>query len=795
MSEQINNEKIKEHDSLEEYKDNMAKYSIVVTRRRALAEIRDGFKPIQRRLLWDMYNDIKSTGFVKSQRVTGDVIGKYSPHGADSAYLAIRPMINIFQCRIPLFTPHGDFGGVDGSPASAARYTELKLSKAAYDIIFDNMKDDPKVVDYSPNFDNTLKEPDFLPTSIPLLLINGSSGIAVGISSSIPVHSPIEVIEVTRKLLRDPNADFVLIPDQCSPCHIIDTDWRAINQHGGSFRVRGRVEFGEYRAGRDREAYPAIFIKSLPDGVYSNTIKEAVEKMAEKKECPMIKDIYDNTKTIVDIVIQCNKGADLEFVKQLLYKKTGLESSISVNFEAIDGIECHYMSYRDYLLKFIEYRKMTKFRQHNFRLMNIKTRMHILATYLKAMESGYIDEIVGMIRRQKNVQDRSVMTEYIIKHCDMTQLQAEYILSSDLRKLAEGYIPIYKEEYKKLQEEFAFTEEFVLDKAKIIDEIDQEMLEIEKAYGTPRYCDIIKASDDTNIPKGTFKIVISENNYIRKLSLEDKALAIKGDQPKFIMKVENTESLLLFDNKGKVFKLPVHKVNPTDKSSPGIDIKLLIRNCTADIAAVIYEPTLKQVLEIKNTKHFLTTVSEGNFIKKIDLEDFINVPTSGMIYTKLANNDSVKDVMITPNKLDVIVYSGHKALRISVNDIPVYKRASQGVLAMNTTDTISGISLVYPDAKYIVIVTATGRFNKFNITGLDRSARNKAGSSVIKLAKGDRIVAIYGVNDTDVLKISTTNTKHEINISDIVIGSSVSSGMKILDDKNFTVIKAEVIRN
>lgn len=793
MSNQVINEKIKEHDSLEEYKDNMVKYAIVITRRRALAEIRDGFKPIQRRILWDFYDRIKSTGFVKSQRVAGDIIGVLSPHGADSAYLAFRPMINTFQCRIPLLQPHGDFGGVDGSPASAARYTEARLSQAAYDIIFNNMKDDPKVVDYSPNYDNTYKEPDFLPTSIPLLLINGTAGIAVGISSNIPVHSPVEVIEVTRKLLRNPNADFVLIPDQCSPCHIIDTDWRSINDHGGTFRVRGHVEFGEYRAGRDRESYPSIFIKSLPDGVYSGDVKETIEKLAEKKECPMIKDVYDNTKTSVDMVIQCNKGADLEFVKQLLYKKTGLESSISVNFEAIDGIECKYMSYREYLLKFIEYRKITKFRQHNFKLRNIKTRMHILNTYLTAMKSGYIDEIVGMIRRQKNVKDRTIMTEYIIKNCKMTQLQAEYILGSDLRKLAQGYIPIYEEEYKQLEKDYAFTEQFVLDKNKIIDEIDQEMLEIEKKYGTPRYCDIIKASDDTNIPKGTFKIVISENNYVRKLSLDDKALAIKGDNPKFILKVENTEAILLFDNKGKVFKLPVHKVNPTDKSSPGIDIKLLIRNCTADIATVIYEPLLLEVMKNKGTKHFLTTVTAGNFIKKMDLEDFANVPTAGMIYTKIPPEDSVKDVMITPNKLDVIVYSGHKALRMSVNDIPVYRRASQGVLAMNTNDMIHGISLVYPDAAYIVIVTETGKFNKFNISGLVRSTRNKAGSPVIKLAKTDRIVAIYGVNDKDILTVTTVDGKYDIPVANIVVGSSVSTGMKVLD-KTTTVLKADVIR-
>ena len=790
----MQNERIKEHDSLEEYKDNMVKYAIVVIRRRALSEIRDGLKPIQRRILWTFYKDIKSNGFVKSQKVTGAVIGSYSPHGDTSAYMAFRPMINDFQAKIPLLEQHGNFGTISGEPASAARYTEARLSKFAWDVIFNNMIDDERVIDYSPNFDGTTKEPDYLPTSVPLLLINGSSGIAVGIASDIPVHNPVEVIEVTRKLLRNPKADFVLIPDQCTPTKIIDTDWRTINQTGhGSCRVRGLVEIGTYKAGRDREEYPAIFIKSLPDGVYSGSIKEAIEKMAEKKECPMIKDVYDNTKMTVDLVVQLNKGADPEFVKQLLYKKTDLEKSIKINFEAIDDIDCHSYSYREYLLKFIEYRKITKFRQYNFRLRNIATRMHTLETYLKAMKSGYIDEIVGMIRRQKKVDDNSIMTEYIIKHCKMTQLQAEFILRTDLRRLAEGYIPIYEKEFKQLSEDFKVCESFILNPEKIINEIDQEMLEIEKKYGMPRMAKIIKASDDTNIPKGTFKLVITENNYIRKLSLDDKANAIKGDQSKFILKVENTESILLFDNKGKVFKLPVHKVNPTDKNSPGIDIKLLIRNCTADIAAVIYEPALKQVLEIKNNKHFIATVTAGNYIKKMDIEDFINVPTSGMIYTKLPQNDYVKDVIIAPNKFDVIVYSGHKALRIGMNEIPVYKRASQGVFAMNTRDTISGLSLVYPDATHIVVVTESGKFNKYIIAGLEKSTRNRAGNSVIKLGKNDRIVAIYGVNDKNTLSVVTETGRGFVPVANVPIGSSASAGVKMLEEKSPVVIKAEVI--
>lgn len=790
----IDKEKIKECDSLEQYKNDMVLYSIVVIRRRALSDIRDGLKPIQRRILWTFFHDIHTKNFVKAQKVAGTVIGSYSPHGDTSAYQAFRPILNDFQTKLPLLEPHGNFGGLDGSPASSARYTEARLSKFAMDCIFENMRDDLKVVDYSPNYDNTTKEPNFLPTSIPLLLINGSTGIAVGLSSNIPVHNPVEVIEVTRKLLRNPKADFVLIPDQCTPTKIIDTDWKSINKNGyGSFRVRGITEVGTYKAGRDKEEYPAIFIKSLPDGVYSDSIKAAVEKMATNKECPMIRDVYDNTKLSVDIVIQLQKGADAEFVKQLLYKKTNLEKPVTINFEAIDDVVCKHYSYREYLLKFIEYRKITKFRQYNFRLRNINTRLHTLTTYLKAMESGYIDEIIGMIRRQTKVDDKNILTEYIIKHCKMTKLQAEFILSTDLRKLASGYVPIYKQEVKTLMANLKECESFILDPNKIINEIDQELVYFEKEYGMPRMAKVIKANDDTNIPKGVFKLVITENNYVRKLSLDDKVNPIKGDQVKFILKVDNTESILLFDDKGRVFKLPIHKITPTDKTAPGLDIKLLIKNCTADIAAVIYEPALKQVLEIKNNKHFLTTISEGNLIKKMDLEDFLNVPTSGMIYTKIAPNDSIKDVIIAPNKFDSIIYSGHKALRVSVHDIPVYKRASQGVIAMNTKDSISGLSLVYPDATYVVIVTASGKINKFSIQGLERMPRNRAGSSVIKLAKTDRIIGIYGVNDKNALSIVTLTNREVVPVSAIPVMSSVSAGVKILQEKNPTVVKVSVV--
>ena len=219
----------------------------------------------------------------------------------------------------------------------------------------------------------------------------------------------------------------------------------------------------------------------------------------------------------------------------------------------------------------------------------------------------------------------------------------------------------------------------------------------------------------------------------------------------------------------------------------------MIRNCTADIAAIINEETLKNVLAMKKSKHFMVVISEGNFIKKMDLEDFENVPASGLIYSRLADGDSIIDVDIVPAAFDIIIYSGHKALRLPVSDIPVYKRASQGVIAMNTREPITGLSIIYPDAKYVIVVTQSGKINKFDIAGLARGKRAKAGSSVISLKKTDKIVSIIGVNDKNTIMVVCASGRKIIPVSEIPISSSVSQGVKMLEAKDGIAIKAEII--
>lgn len=805
----MNTEKnIKDKDAFSAYKEDKVRYTIAVNRRRAIPDIKDSFKPVQRRLIQSMF-ELRTFGHSsqrKCAKIVGDCTGNYHPHGTTSAYEAMMPIANPWQCKIPLIDPDGNFGNVKGDPAAAERYTEAALSLFCQECIIGELFETDNVVDWIKTYDEKGLEPEYFPTKVPLLLVNGCTGIGVGIATDIPPHNLKEVIDATVALVDaqidawnksiqlgyevDPvDIPIVLIPDQCSPCKIIDTDWEAISKSGnGSYKARGIVDIEDYKG------YPSIIIKSLPDKVSTSVVTDKLDAMMVNKELPMVRDIIDSSAyDTVKIIIQLKKGSDPYFVRDLIYKRTAVESPFTVNFEVVDGLDTVRMNYKQYLEMFIASRLITKFRLYANRLQKVMTRYHKLDAYIKAIESGDIDNIISMIRKQKTTLDNDLV-EYLIKKLNITNIQAKFIIDIDIRHLSNGYLVKYKQDFAELTQLRSKYEKFILDKGLLLQELKTELLEIGDKYGRPRLCKVIKSKDDSSIPKGTFKLIITENNYVRKILETDKATPVRGDNPKFIKVVDNQESVLLFDNKGRVYKLPVHKIPVTERSNPGLDIRLVIKSLTADIIAVIYEPVVKAVSKLKD-KHFVTVITEGNFIKKLDILDFLTVPLSGIIYAKLADGDFVKSVDIISDKLDIIVYSEHKALRLPMNDVPNYKRASAGNKAMATDDKLGGLSVVYPNSTHVLVLTTSGKINKFNIEGLERSSRYKAGSTVIKLGKGDEIKAIYGVNDTNVLRVVMRESTNpiDINVADIASTSSVSPGVKMINTKSDKIIESEIL--
>lgn len=788
-------EKILKHIAHDQYVSDLALYTLAVNLVRALPDARDGLKPVARRIMYTLLNDEKATypKVVKSQKVNGDVMGNYHPHG--DTYPTFKTMINYFEAKVPLMNGQGGWGSVAGDPQSAARYTECGLSEFGRECVCGALEKNKEVVDWNPTYTNDKMEPQYLPVKVPLLLVNGIlGGIGTGVKADLPTHNLVEVIDATLRLIDDPKASVILIPDHCLPCDIIDTDWKNIcNKGEGTYRARATM-----KVTYDKDDYPYITIDSLPTYGTSAVTAKIEEGIASGK-FPQIISVDDESKNDhgVRIFIKLKKGTDVNFVKEALFKYTPCEQTCRVNFEVVLGTELVRLSYKEYLNLFIDFTINNKIKEYSAKHYVISTRLHKLDAFIKIVGSADIDRIIDLIRKRKESSDKELIELLINKH-KLTDIQAEYIINAQIKQLSKGYLGKYKEEFANLSKDEAWLEQRISNDKLILEDVKQELIYIKNKYGTKRICKVIKVSNIGNIPDGNFKMVITENNFVRKLTESDPVNIIKGDRPKFVLNVSNLESILLFDNKGRVFKLPVHKIPIVAKSDIGIDIKTVLKCLTADIIAAQYEPTIISLAKLKQ-KVYIAVLSKNNTIKKLDIQDFLNVPLSGITYSKLTGDDDIVDIQIVSDNMDLVLYSNDKALRISSKDVSLLKRNTIGTLGMGGKHgPMEGMNIIYLDkknpTKYIIVITDTGKINKFLAEGFACSSRNKAGNKVIDLGRGDKIKTVIGASDNNVLSIQTTNNNTStILVKDIPLGSSISKGTKLNINKTDIIIKVEIL--
>lgn len=788
-------EVIRQNTAHKQYIEDLALYTIATNLVRALPDVRDGLKPVARRILYTLMNDEKAVSpatQVKSAAVEGTVMKKYHPHSG--TYPTFKTMVNWFEIKQPMMIGQGSFGTVSGEVASAQRYTECCLSPFGLECVCGALYYNNEVVDWNPTYDNKHMEPQYLPVKVPLLLINGIlGGIGTGIKADLPSHNMGEVIDATLRLIDDPNAEVVLIPDHCLPCDIIDTDWKNICNKGyGSYRARATMSVSH-----DKNDYPYITITSLPMYGTNNVVNKIDEGIAAGK-FPQIIDVNDESKNDygVRIVIKLKKGTDVNFVKEALYKYTPCEQSFRVNFEAVYGTELVRLSYKAYLELFIKFATDNKIKEYSARHYVVSTKLHKLDAFIKIVGSPDIDKIINLIKKGKTSSDNELI-ELLISKYRLTDIQASYIINAQIKQLSRGYLDRYKEEFNKLSKEESWLEGRIANDKLIKEDVKNELIMLRNKYATPRICKVIKVSNLGNIPEGTFKIIITENNYIRKIGENENVNVIKGDRPKFVLTVSNLENILLFDNKGRVFKLPIHRIPIMAKNEPGIDVKGVIKGLTADIISVIYEPMVTKLAALKQ-KVYVAILSKNNTIKKLDIQDFINVPPSGIIYSKINQDDDIVDTQLVSDNMDLILYSDSKALRIASTDIALLKRNTIGTLGMGGQHgPMEGMSIIYTDhknpTKYVIVLTESGKVNKFSVAGFERSQRNKAGSRVIDLGRGDRIKTIFGASDNNTLNIITTGSNVSLPISQIQMMSSVSKGINVTQNKTDVVIRASIV--
>jgi len=765
-------------------REDMKAYAIYVARCRAIPDAIDGLKPVIRRILWCVAHDFKGQGSVKTAAVLGEVIKSYNPHGDTSVHTAIRNMINDFSTKYPTMVGVGGWGSKVNPNIAAPRYSHCGISKFSLDVFMRDIMDDRRATDWMNNYSNTKQEPVYLPAKIPTLLILGQMGIGVGMKSSIPSHNLGEVIDTTIKLIQNPRAKFCLIPDECMPCEIIDTDWQAINDKGkGNYIAQGIVDIGEYNN------HPALYVRSLPDFTFYESIKENICKLVESKKMPYIIDLISRTKTDLksldnktkfEEIIVLKKGTDPNFVKEFLYANTQMRQTRQVSVIVLDHNHLKGYNYRQYLLGFIEFRRASIARSLNARLQKCNTIIHQKIPYLKLLNSKDCDKIISAIRSQSGTDDQKLI-DYLIKKLNITPLQASYLIDLKLKNLSKGYLQKAAEDVKRYQAEANRIMDILLDPKKIDKVMIDQMLEIKAKYNSPILRKMISKGQASGIAPGTFKLVFTKKNFIRKIGENELIGSLGNDEYNFSLISENQDNIMVFSVLGKVFKIPTHKIPITAKGSNGMDIRLLNKYATSNMCCAATESLLTAFSKKSKMHNFIFVCTRNGYIKKIDIADILTAPTSGIIYSKVEEGDYVQSILFGPDKMDLLVLMGNKVLRVPGKQIPYLKRSTRGARISTGTSLIDSMSFINPNCIDLVVVTKSGMVNKLGINTIEPSNRGRAGIKVIKLKKDDQIIsAIPALPNSSLVVYEGGRSNTVIKLDNIPYGTTASAGVKLL---------------
>ncbi len=785
-------------------------YAMSVIVSRALPDVRDGLKPVHRRIIFAMYKGGYdwSKNFRKSARIVGDVIGKYHPHGDQAVYDALVRLVQDFSMSLPLLQGQGNFGSIDGDPPAAMRYTETKLGKISQYLTEDLEKN---TVSFRNNYDETEKEPTVLPSQYPNLLVNGAGGIAVGMATSIPPHNLGEVIDATNAFIENQNITIAQLmkyvpgPDFPTGGLIIGKDFikQGYNKGRGSFKIRGEIEFEEKKNGRS-----ILIIKSIPYQVNKSILNEKIALLARDKKIEGISDIRDESnREGIRIVIELRRGVEPETVRRQLYKLTNIESSFGFNSLALVENKPKLLNLKEFISEFIKFRETTVLKRVKFDLKKAEERAHILIGLAAAVEN--IDTIIKIIKNSKNndeakknllskkwkIKKSSKLVSIIekkknINSYSLTEKQVTAILELRLQKLTAFGIAEIETEINKLAKLIVDLNKILNSKKTLYNLIKNELNNIKDKYAVPRRTKIIDAVLNYNIEetiqKESVVINITNKGYIKRSPLTSLKAQKRGGKGKtgittreedFVVQIftANTHTpMLFFSTQGLVYKIKAYKIPEGTATSKGKSIFniLPLKNHHA-ISSIM--PLPEDENEWKNLKVIFVT-SKGN-IRKNSLEDFININASGKIAMKLSENDKIVGVKICKEDQDILLSTKFgKCIRFMSKKLRLFKgRSSKGIRGMQLAEGDEVISLSILDnskidtnkiskdpkikkglEKYILSVSENG-FGKRS-SYFDYRVTNRGGKGIIGIINSSRngnIACSLIVGEEDEIILST----------------------------------------
>lgn len=761
------NSKINEVFIEEELKESYLSYAMSVIVGRALPDVRDGLKPVHRRILFAM-NDLGITfnkAHKKSARIVGDVIGKYHPHGDSAVYEALVRLAQEFNMRYPLIDGQGNFGSIDGDSAAAMRYTEARIKKIASEIMKDIEKE---TVAFTPNFDESLQEPSVLPSRIPQLLINGSTGIAVGMATSIPPHNLTEIIDAALYLIDNldisveelVNLNLVKGPDFPTGATLIREssikDFYLTGQ--GSFKIKGVAEIEEtYRKGRS-----AIIIKEIPYMVNKTTFIERIVELVKNGKIKDIVDISDESnKEGIRVVVEVKKGGDPNIVLNQLYKFTNLQNSFSGKCLALVNGVPKILNLKEYLENFIYFRKEIIINRTKYDLKKAEEKLHLLEGLKIALEN--IDDIVKLIKASKNVQEAkdSLMEKY-----SFSERQAQAILDMKLQKLTSLEMNKIKEDYDTTLGLIKDYKYILENDSKQFDIIKDELKEVRDSYGDERKTKIIEADGEflteDLIKDEDFVVMVTNNDYIKKVPLENYKSQNRGgkgnnvyvkdeDFVKDLFIANSKETILIFTDDGCVNWLKTYEVPNVSAQSKGRSIVNYIDLKGRKVMSVIAGGR-------DLSKGHLIFITRKGIIKKTMLENFSRPRAGGIKAINLDDGDRLVKVMHSDGDEDLLCSSNSGySIRFKQDDLSVLGRTARGVKAMKLKDgeEVIGIELVYP-GKALLTITKFG-YGKRTLAS-DYPIIKRAGRGVIDIKTDSRngdVVSLRSVSEDDEILIVT----------------------------------------
>ncbi len=813
-------------------------YAMSVIVSRALPDIRDGLKPVHRRILYAMYKGGYdwSKQFRKSARIVGDVIGKYHPHGDQSVYDALVRMVQDFSMSLPLVDGQGNFGSIDGDPAAAMRYTETRLSKVSQYLIDDLEKN---TISFKNNYDETEKEPTVLPAQFPNLLVNGAGGIAVGMATSIPPHNLGEIINGTLALIENKDIRIKDLmkhipgPDFPTGGVIIGKDMikQGYNKGRGSFKIRGEISIESLKNGRER-----LVVTSIPYQVNKSVLNERIAQLVREKKIEGIRDIRDESnREGIRVSIDLKSGVEPETVKRQLYKNTQIESSFGFNTLAIVDGKPETCNLKDFLSNFLSFREDIIVKKTKFDLQKAEERAHILIGLSVSVEN--LDKVIKIIRSSKNPEGakKSILqTKWKINKSKklislvessksknlyaLSTLQVNAILELRLQKLTALGINEIEIEIKKLAELITKYKKIISSKKELLKVISEELKNIKDKYSSPRRTKIIDAvlnyDIEETIQKQSVLITVTLQGYIKRGSLNSVKTQKRGGKGKTGMTTRNEDSVvqtlsvnthtsvLFFSTEGLVYRIKAWKIPEGSSVSKGKSLfNILPLKNHQSISSIM--PFPENESEMKNYQIVFAT-AQGK-IRKNSLEDFSSINTSGKIAMKLDNNDKIVGVKICKDDQDIILSTKlGKCIRFESKNLRVFKgRSSKGIkgIVLSPNDQIVSLSIIDNDKskkngkkskdeqselkakeKFILSITENG-FGK-KTSHAEYRVTNRGGKGIIGIINSPRngnISSSFPVYDGDEILISTNKGRViRVAVKEIRTAGRNTQGVRII---------------